>query len=126
MNFENWTARELTKFRHDPEFETEMALLEITSLLAERMDALGWRKADLARHLGVSRPFVSKLLNGSHNMTIGTLIRTTNVLGLRLQVGMLPRHIAEFLEGDAEFVGKAEPIFDYEGVSEGEQIPLAA
>jgi len=129
MNVEAWTTGELKRLRHDPEFETEILLLEITELISERMAALGWRKADVARQLGVSRALVTKLLNGSQNMTVGTLVRVANVLGVKVKVKMLPRHLAEFIEGDSEFVefDDMSEVFQAEGgMIEGEQIPLAA
>jgi transcriptional regulator with XRE-family HTH domain len=130
MNAKQWAARELNELRHDPEFELEMLLLDVNERILARMNDLGWRKVDLANRLGVSRAFVTKLLNGNDNIKLGTLIRIANALGSKVEIEMLPRHVVEFLELQ-EFDGTEEVRWQGLGrsgreVGEGDQIGLAA
>jgi transcriptional regulator with XRE-family HTH domain len=81
-----------------------MLLLEVNDLIVKRMHELGWRKADLAERMGVSRPFVTKLLDGNANLTLRTLVKITNVLGIKLRVAALPQHVADFLASREEFL----------------------
>jgi len=124
-----WASSRLNYFRHDPAFETELAILDLTDLIVERMSALGANKADVARALGVSKAYVTKLLAGNHNMTIATLIRVANILGVRVTFNFLPRHVAELLESDGEYLPFEQSnggMLKLEGIGEGEQEPLAA
>jgi transcriptional regulator with XRE-family HTH domain len=127
MNLESWATRELDKFRHTPEYELDRLLLETNELIVARMDSLGWRKADLAQRLGVSRAFVTKLLGGNENITLATLVKVANVLGVKVQVDLLPRHVAESIQ-TAEFYHLEDFRASYSlgGMSEVDQIATAA
>jgi len=121
-----WSEMNLSQLKNDPEFETEVLLLEINELIAQRLIDKGMRRADLARKLGVSKAFVTKLLDGNRNVTISTLVRVFNALELKAKVSVLPRHIVEFLEGEEEFVdfdGYADSLSE---VEDDEKIALAA
>jgi transcriptional regulator with XRE-family HTH domain len=100
MNATMLAKNRYEELRHDPEFETELLLIDINEAITHRMNVLGWRKADLAERLGVSRAFITKLLTGSQNTTIATLVRVANALGARINVEVLPRHIAEFIHDE--------------------------
>lgn len=43
-------------------------------------------KAELARRLGVSKPWITKLLDGNHNLTMKSLLNVALALGLELNV----------------------------------------
>ena len=66
--------------------ERERAYMEAYMLIIRLMDEKGVSKAELARRLGRSRPYVTKLLNGSTNMTIRTIADVLFHLGYRLEV----------------------------------------
>ena len=66
--------------------ERERAYMEAYMLIIKLMDEQGVTKAELARRLGRSRPYVTKLLNGSTNMTIRTIADVLFHLGCRLEV----------------------------------------
>jgi transcriptional regulator with XRE-family HTH domain len=127
-NGQTWASRELSQYRNDPEFELEALLLDINEQILERIDAIGWRRTDLARSLGVSKAFVTKILGGNANLTLATLVKLTNVLGLKVRLDLVPRHVVDLLEldfGQFEELPLSPPKF-MSGVTEGEQIPLAA
>ena len=71
--------------------ERERAYMEAYMLIMRLMDEQNVTKAELAKRLGRSRAYVTKLLNGSTNMTIRTIADVLFHLGHRLEVGSAPR-----------------------------------
>jgi len=120
MNTSSWADEELKGLARDPDYELEKLLLDVNEAIVERMHTLALRKVDLAKMLGVSRAWVTKLLNGNENVTLATLVRVANVLGVQVAIDLVSY---EVLNGSVEEPSQDE--FDYE-VSEGVQIPLAA
>lgn len=64
---------------------------KLTDMIAEYMEEVDMSKADLARQLGTSRAYISKILAGdAHNMTIKTLSRVVFNLDAKLEVKIVP------------------------------------
>ena len=59
--------------RKTREWSEEGSIQIATELICRRMEQMGMNRAELATKLEVSRPYVSKLLSGEHNMTLRTL-----------------------------------------------------
>lgn len=57
-------------------------IFNVTQDILVAMDDLGVSKSELAKRLGKQNARISKLLNGSSNMTIGTLAEVIHALGL--------------------------------------------
>jgi len=117
MNATNlWGAQESFELRDNPEYELEALLLDVNERIVQRMNEIGWRKSDLAKALGVSRPFVTKLLDGNANLTMKSLIKVANVLGMKVLLDMMPRELAALYdESDFDPVGfDATPSFSGE------------
>lgn len=76
--------------------EQETLILEATERIAELLDASELRRKDLAKRLGVSKPFVTQVMSGDRNMTLRTLADLAFALGHRIEVAAVP------LEGKAE------------------------
>ena len=55
------------------EYQFEKAVVDLTEQLCEIMEAKGITRADLARQLGKSRAWVTKVLRGDHNVTLKTI-----------------------------------------------------
>jgi transcriptional regulator with XRE-family HTH domain len=60
--------------------------LEFTEDLCERMDRQGMSRADLARQIGVSRGYITKVLRGSGNVTLETMVKLARAVGGELEV----------------------------------------
>lgn len=84
---EKTLERMMTEAIDSPVFHTEMAVLEFNERLCEIMEAQGVSRAELARRMGKSRAWVTRLLNGSHNMTVATMAEVLLALGYRLVLG---------------------------------------
>ena len=48
----------------------------------EQLDALGWTQKTLAEKMGVSPQYVNKLVRGSENMTLETLLKLQTILDI--------------------------------------------
>ncbi len=72
----------------DPEFRRLLAVESLALAAATTISALmhdqNVTKAELARRLGKSRPWVTQLLNGKSNMTLETLALAAHALGAEI------------------------------------------
>ncbi len=94
-------------------FWTETAILEFTAELYQLLQRKGMTKADLARAIGTSQAYVTKVFRGDANFTIETMVRLTRVLGGRLHI-----HIAEENAAVRWFdlvPGRGKPEFSWKG-----------
>jgi transcriptional regulator with XRE-family HTH domain len=73
-----------------PEFRKELAVeslvLEASGIIAGLMEEQGVTKADLARKLSKSRPWITQLLSGKTNMTVRTLAEVVHELGAEVKL----------------------------------------
>ncbi len=76
--------------RQTPDYAVELAKLEITEQIFERLEKLGLTRADLARRAGVSTPYVTKILRGYTNFTVESLVRLAAALDCRLVASLQP------------------------------------
>jgi transcriptional regulator with XRE-family HTH domain len=60
----------------------EELIYNVTEDLLVLLEKLGVNKVELARHLGKSRAYITQLLSGSRNMTLGTLADICFTLGI--------------------------------------------
>lgn len=67
-------------------FTKEALLLDVTEAIWEAMEKCGLNKVQLADALGTSKSNITQLLDGTRNMTLGTLSDLAFVLGLRVNV----------------------------------------
>jgi transcriptional regulator with XRE-family HTH domain len=77
----------LDKYLEDPEFARLMArgdlIMEVTERLCELLEIEKVSRKELADRLGKSKGFISQLLNGGRNLTLGTVADILHVLGYR-------------------------------------------
>jgi len=88
----------LAKSRETLDYKIESARVDFIEEALGIMAQQGISKADLARHLGVSKPYVSKLLGGGENLTLESMVRLAETLGCSLsthltQAGFSPRWV---------------------------------
>jgi len=68
----------------DPEFLAEDYIIYITENISRIMSKKNISKSELARRLGTSQAYVTKILNGNPNMTILTIAKLTIALGEKI------------------------------------------
>ena len=78
----------LDKYLEDPEFARLMArgdlIMEVTETLCELLEIEKVSRKELADRLGKSKGFISQLLNGGRNLTLGTVADILHVLGYKV------------------------------------------
>ena len=70
------------------QFLVEALLIEISDQLNVAMEQQGVTQSELAERLGVSKSYVSRLLHGTPNLTLRTLVRLSNALNRRVQLDL--------------------------------------
>ena len=90
MNTEKWFKEKLDEFKDDVEFYTEEIILDFTEKIVTVMEEMGINRAELARKLGVSKAFITKLLNGNPNLTIKTMVSLAKTLDRDLNIDLGP------------------------------------
>lgn len=66
------------------------AILELTEEVVRRMGEQGVSRSELARRLGTSPAYVTKLLRGNANLTLATMVRLARALESELHCHLTP------------------------------------
>lgn len=85
-NTQRWFEDTLTSLQDDVEFRLESLILQITEQISAAMEKQRINRSELAKILGVSPPAITKILNGSANFTLRTLLSLADALNLNLVV----------------------------------------
>lgn len=93
MKTQNWLENLLTEFQHDPEYHLEKLRLEIMEQMLALMESAGITRAEMARKLGCSNAYITKLLNGSENLTLLKLAQIATVLHSTIDVTFVPQSL---------------------------------
>lgn len=70
----------------DFEFRLESIILEITEKVCDAMDHNNISRSEFADLLGISRPAITKILNGNSNFTLRTLLSIADALDLNFNI----------------------------------------
>ncbi len=73
-----------------PEFWAEGAILEFTEALWARMEEEKVSRAELARRLGTSKAYVTKVLGGNANFTLHSLAKLAFAVGGKVRISIEP------------------------------------
>jgi hypothetical protein len=76
--------------RVDIEVLEESALAMAQSTIQNAMDASGLSRAEIARRMERDRSFVSRMLSGSHNLTVKTVARSLAACGFEVRFERVP------------------------------------
>jgi len=71
----------LKRAKARPEYDQETILIEVARRISDAMDEQHVSRADLARKLGVSPAYITKVLRGTENFSLQTLARIAFALG---------------------------------------------
>jgi len=86
MEIEKWFRDMLESFKDDFDFRLETIILDLTEKISKRMKEKNINRIKLAELLKVSPPAVTKILNGSSNFTIKSLLSLADALELDLKM----------------------------------------
>jgi len=76
----------IEQWQNDPVYQAEKLKLMLMEHVSAVMEEKNISRAELARRLGSSRAYITRLLDGSANMTVETLTRLSLALGCRLYI----------------------------------------
>jgi len=91
MNAEKWFKDELGTVRKTFEYRLERILIQLGEDICRLMGDQQISRAEVAERLGVSRAYVTKVLNGNPNLTIKTLLKLSDALGRELAIHFVPK-----------------------------------
>lgn len=94
MKKKNWLNEKINLYKDDEDYILEGLILNITEKISRKMNDLGWSQKKLASEMKVSPPFITKLLNGSNNFTLKTIVKLSVVLKLEVEY-LLNNHYIE-------------------------------
>ncbi len=80
----------LESAKTSPDYWHEAAVLEFTLDLLRRMEEQDVSRAELARRMGTSRAYITRLLGGDANFTLMTMVKLSMAVG-----GALHIHISD-------------------------------
>lgn len=86
-----WLKRYRNEFSHDPDFVAEGLAIRFTSEIARMMVEQGVSRSSLAETLGVSRAYVTKIMNAPPNLTLRSLVSVAMPLDADVVVNVVPR-----------------------------------
>ena len=88
----------------------ELATLDFTAELDERMRQLDMSRAELAQRIGTSPAYVTKVLNGRTNFTIFSMASLAHAVGRKVTIRLEDEEAAEqSVSTTATFTGAAAP-----------------
>ena len=87
----SWIESYIDQNQYTVEFQTELAIIDLNEKIIAKMAKQKVSRVELANRLGVSKAFVTKLLNGNPNMTIKTIISLGLALDCQLYQDFYPK-----------------------------------
>ncbi len=72
------------------EYKVESISFDISIQIFNRMKELELTKKEFAEKLGVSKAYITQLLRGKNNITLETLVKASDALGLSVVISLQP------------------------------------
>lgn len=95
MKMDEKGMRQMEEDREHQDYRLEKIMLNFTAEICARMEEININRAELAKRLGRSRAFVSKIMACSHNITLKTLDSIAHAVGMEIDV---PVHVMRSIE----------------------------
>ena len=89
-NLERWD-RMFKEARQTVDYWVNGPIVEFTEDVCVLMEKQGVSRAELARRLGTSRAYITKLLGGNANFTLETMTKVAMALGAAVHVHVAPQ-----------------------------------
>ena len=95
------------KYKDDPEYIAEGMLLDISEQFLKAMESQEINRTQLSEKLECSNAYVTKIFNGSENLTIRKAVQIATVLGATLDISVIPK---EDMKRRITFSSKKVPV----------------
>jgi len=73
----------------------EEAILDFTEEIARLLNEGNLTRKELAERLGTSKAYVTKILRGSANFTIESMVKIGRALGCKMQIELVPAEVQQ-------------------------------
>ena len=87
-NLKGWWEELTDGIEETPEYQAESFAIKIAMEIGKRIEELNITKMELAKNLGVSKSYISQILQGSNNMTILTICKIAKALGMEPNIDL--------------------------------------
>ena len=91
MKTELWVHEELDTAKKTFEFRLETLMIELGESIALLMETNHLTRTELSHRLGVSKAYITKILNGKPNLTLETLLKLSDALEGQLKLAIIPK-----------------------------------
>lgn len=91
MDVKQWWFEQEEQWKNDPEYLLEKLKIKIMEDFLEVMERKNVSRSELAKRLGCSNAYITKLLQGTQNLTLQKLVEIALVLDCDLSVAFTPR-----------------------------------
>lgn len=81
---------------NSPAFLLEGLMLRISEQILSELKDNKWTYSEFADRLGVSQPYISKLINGKPNLTLKSLAHVASVLGFTFSENLFEKEIDDY------------------------------
>jgi antitoxin component HigA of HigAB toxin-antitoxin module len=81
-----WLSDYEARFADDPVYVAESMALDFSEQIAQLMEERQITRSDLAAKLGVSRAYITRVLNAPPNLTLRTISQLCLALGVRPRI----------------------------------------
>ena len=102
MDYQEWFKEQLKIYKKDPGFILDGILLDINETICSILERKGISRREFAKKLNVSPPYVTKLLRGDPNLTLKSLVKISQALGVSLDVRLKEPEMVKKIEHDFE------------------------
>jgi transcriptional regulator with XRE-family HTH domain len=86
-----WFAELAREFENDPEYRVDELKLAFAEELTQMLDQRGIHQAELARRLGTSRAYITRIMKLNFNLTIETMAKIAIALDADLSIHLSAR-----------------------------------
>jgi DNA-binding Xre family transcriptional regulator len=112
-----WIENYIDQNQYTVEFQTELSIIDLNEKIIAMMAQRKVNRVELAKRLGVSKAFVTKLLNGNPNMTIKTINALTLALDCQLYLDIHPKEFKLarppfFVHDNKKYTAYVAPVAD--------------
>lgn len=83
--------KKLRKISRTTSFKTRKLVMDVNELIVSDLVAKEMRRSQLAAAIGRDKSFVSRMLNGSPNTTLKTLVMVADALGKDVSIQFVPQ-----------------------------------
>lgn len=94
MQKDNWFAERFKEYEGDPEFKAGVLRLAFYEDMLRIMEEKGINRTELAKRLGCTKAYITKLLSDTTNVTIQTMAKISLALDSELSITLNSKEAA--------------------------------